>query len=126
MNLKARFLARRNIGAQRFRDSFGQLALQSEKIRQFAIKSVRPNMRVRARIDELRIYAHAIPRLSHCSFKDVSNAQRFANLTQVARAGPVLPHRGSADHLQIRYLRETRQNIIVHPLGEVGIFLVVA
>src|SRR4029453_19192146 len=71
MNLHARSFARGKICAERLGDSLGQLALQSEKVRQLAIESISPNVRIGLRVDQLRVHPHAISDASHRAFQNM-------------------------------------------------------
>ena len=53
-----RFLVRRKLGLQLIGDGFGNLALDGKDIGQIAIISLRPEMRVGPRIDQLRVHPH--------------------------------------------------------------------
>ncbi len=125
-HLEAGHFARREIGLQRLNDPLGQFGLDGKKIGQFAIESLGPNMGVGARVDQLRIHPHPIAGTSHRAFQHMGNAERFADLAQVARAGSILLHRGSADDLQVRDLRQAGENVVVHAVGEEGVLPVVA
>src|SRR6476469_7523276 len=90
---QAGHFAWRKIGPQRSNDAFSQLGLDREKIGQLSIECLRPDMRVRSRIDELGIDPNAIAGTSHRAFKDMRDTERFADLAEVARPGPILLHR---------------------------------
>ena len=48
-------------------DRFGDFALDREDVSQIAIVSLGPKMRVVARVDQLRVHPHFVPRSSgHC------------------------------------------------------------
>jgi hypothetical protein len=61
-------LVRRKLRLQLLRNGFGDLALDREDIGQIAIISLRPHIRVIARVDQLRIHPHAIGRALHAPF----------------------------------------------------------
>ena len=61
------FLARRKFGPQLVGDGLSDLALNREHISQFVIVCFRPHVGVIARVDELRIYPHAICRPLHAA-----------------------------------------------------------
>jgi hypothetical protein len=56
-------------------DAFCDLALNSENVGQIAIVILRPEMRVRARVDQLRVYSHAIANALNTSFHDMRDAK---------------------------------------------------
>ena len=53
---------RRKLGLKLIGDGFGDLALNGKDVRKIAIISLRPEMRVVAGIDQLRVHPHAIAR----------------------------------------------------------------
>jgi hypothetical protein len=83
-------------------------------------------MKVRSRIDELRVDPHPVRVAPHRSFQDVRNPERVADLANVPGAGPILPHRSATDHLQVRDLRQIGKNVVLDAIGEIGVLLVVA
>ena len=100
-HLQASHFSRREIGLQRPNDPLGQFGLDGKKIGQFAIESLGPNMGVGPSVDQLRVHPHPIAGTSHRAFQHMGNAERFADLAQVARPGSILLHRGAADHFQV-------------------------
>jgi hypothetical protein len=50
----------------------------------------------------------------------------LADLAQISHPFFILPHRRATDHFQVGYLRQARQNIIVHAIGEIGVLRIVA
>ena len=100
-------------------DRFRDFALNSENIGQIAIVSLRPEMRIGARIDQLRVYSHAIASTLNTSFHDVHDAKFICNLAQITfRSGLILHNRSAADDLQVRDPGQVGQNFILHPVGK--------
>ena len=56
---------------------------RTEDVDQTAIVSVRPQMRVGQRIDQLHIDAHLIVRFLHAAFEDVHDSELFCDLAQI-------------------------------------------
>ena len=101
--------------------------MDGEDIGQIAIVGLRPEMRVLARIDQLRADPHFVGRALHAAFDDMRDAELLADLAQIARrAGLVLHHARAADHFQIGDLREVGQNLVLHPIGEKDVLFVAA
>ena len=101
--------------------------MDGEDIGQIAIVALRPQMRVVARVEQLRSYPHFVGRTLHAAFHDTRDAELLTDLTQIARgAGLVLHDAGAADHFEIRDLREVGQNLVLHPIGEEGVLFVLA
>ena len=81
-------------------------------------------MRVGARIDQLRVDAHAIAGALNASFHDMRDTELLADLAQIARDPAfVLHHARAADHFQIRDLGEVGQDFVLHAIGEERVLL---
>ena len=59
--------------------------MDGEDIGQIAIVGLRPQMRVGARVDQLRIHPHFVGRALHTAFEDMRHAELLADLAQIAR-----------------------------------------
>ena len=125
MRLETLFFLRRKIRAQREGDSAREFRLQCEQIRNLAIIGVVPDVPVGARVDELCVDPHAVRFAPHRPLHHVGDAERFADLPQISRPGPVLPNRCAADHFQVRHFGETRDNVVLDPVRKVSVLLVV-
>ena len=98
-------LVRRQFRLQLLGDRLCDLALDREHVIHRSIVVIRPLVRIRAGIDQLRVHSHFVAGALDTAFKDVSHSELLCDLTQVARdAALVLHHRGAADHLQIGHL----------------------
>ena len=82
-------------------------------------------MRIGARIDQLRVDAHAITRASHRSLENMCDAKCSPNLAQIARARSILPNGSATDDFKIGNFGQVRQNIVLHTVGKVGVLLVI-
>ena len=72
-------------------------------------------MRVGARIDQLRVDPHLVPRPLHTAFEQMRHAELLPDLAQIARrVALVIHHRGAADHFQVGYLARVGQDLILH------------
>ena len=126
MNLKLGLFLRRQIGAQGEGDPARQLGLEREQVGDLAIERIVPNVKIGARVDELGVDPHPVRVSPHGSFENVSDAERLADFTDVARAGPILAHRSAADHFQVRDLGQIGQNVVLDTVGKIGVLLIVA
>ena len=118
-------LVKREFGLQLSRDRLRDLALDGEHIRQVAIVSLRPEVRVGPSIDQLRVHPHFAARPLHTAFEDVGHAQLLTNFAQIARGRlAILHHTRPADHFEVGHPREIGQNLILHAIGEEGVVLV--
>src|SRR5438477_385874 len=103
------------------------LALNGEDIREIAIVSLRPKMRVIACIDQLRINAHAIGCALHAALEHMRHSKLFADFAQIAfYAALIMHHARAADHLQVGDLRQVSEYFVLHTIGEIGVLLLVA
>ena len=100
--------------------------MQREKICQLAIESISPNVCIGLRVDELRVHPHAIADASHRAFQNMRDPERLPDLAQISHPFFILPHRRATNHFQVRYLRQARQDIVVHAVGEIGVIRIVA
>ena len=84
-------------------------------------------MRIAACVDQLRVDPHAIAHALHAALHQMRDPELLRDLAQIARSSSfVLHHRCAADHFQISDFGEISQNLILHPVGEVGVLLFVA
>ena len=61
------------------------------------------------------------------TFKNVSDTECFADLTEVTLdAVFVLHHRSAADDFEVGHFREVGQDLVLNTIGEVGILFVIA
>src|SRR5438874_6748708 len=112
-------LAWRKLRLELISDRFCDLALNSENVGQIAIVSLRPEMRIGARIDQLRVYSHAIASTLNTSFHDMRDAKFISDLPQVTfRSGLILHNRSAADNFQVRDPGQVGQNLILHTISE--------
>src|SRR5262249_58512522 len=82
--IDARLFVGRKLGLQLVGDSFGDFALDREDISHVAIIGLRPQVRVIARIDQLRVDAHAIARALNASFYHIRDSQLQRDLPHIA------------------------------------------
>ena len=84
-------------------------------------------MRVVARVDQLRGYAHAVACALNASLHHVRYTELLTDVAQVPRrAGLVLHHTGAADYFQVRDLGEVGQNLVLHAIGKESVVLIAA
>src|SRR5262245_57456417 len=87
----------RKLRLQLVGDGFCDLALDRENVCQIAIVRLRPEMSIGARVDQLRIYSHAIANTLDASFHNMRDAKFISDLAEVTfRTGLVLHHRSAA------------------------------
>ena len=101
-------------------------ALERENILHLPIVMLRPDLRVRLRIDELRVDPHAIARDLHAAFEHIRDAEFASDLLHVARLAAVSRHAAAADHFQISHPSQIRQDVVLHAVGEIRRRIVIA
>src|SRR4029077_8328697 len=76
------------------------LALNCEHVRKIPVIALSPQLPVVARIDQVRVEAHAVAGTPHTSFQYIRNPEFVADLGEIALdTALVLHRRGAADHL---------------------------
>jgi hypothetical protein len=88
-------LATRQLGLQRFSDSFGDLALNPEDVSQLAIITLSPEMGIGLRVNQLNIDPHLIGHFLDATLKNVRYAKLLRDLAEIGRFALILL-RGSA------------------------------
>ena len=122
--LNGQFLSSCDFGVQSFGDSLRNLALDGEQIIQITVVLLGPNVRVGARVDQLRIQVNPITAPACASFQHVRYAKRIADLAHISFTA-IFHHAGPADHFEIGDLRQLGQNVVLHTIGEDGVFFLV-
>ena len=62
----------------------------------------------------------------HAAFDDVADAKLAPDLGQLLRLRPIRQRRRARDHLQVTDLRQPRDDLVLHAVGEIGVRLVFA
>ena len=101
--------------------------MNSEHVGEIAIVSLRPEVRIVARINQLCVDANAVGRALDAAFEQICYAKLFSDLAQIARdSSPILHHRCATDYFQGRDLCEVSQDFILHAVGEERVLFLVA
>ena len=125
--LNRALLGGRELRLQLIGNGFRDLTLNSKNIRQIAIVRLRPQMRVIAGIDQLRVDPHFVRCALHAALDQVRHAELLSDFAQIAlRASFVLHHGCATDHLQVGDFCQIGQNFILHTVGEEGVLFFVA
>ena len=106
--------------AHRCHDLLRHVALNRERIVQRAVVSLRPDLRVRRRVNQLHVDAQAPSFYLHAPLHHAPHPQLARNLPQGGLAAFVAYHRRSADYLERRHLGQFGQKLLVQPAREVG------
>ena len=76
-------------------------------------------MRIRARVDQLRVYSHAIASTLNTSFHHMRDVKFISDLAQVTfSVGPILHDRSATDDFQVRDPGQVGQDFILHAVGK--------
>ena len=73
-------LVRRELRLQLVGNGLGDFALDGEDVIKWTIVMLRPQVRVGARIDQLRTHAHSTAPPLHASFQNMSHTELLSNL----------------------------------------------
>src|SRR5437763_17091805 len=96
--LNRQSLSSRDFGVKLLSDFLRNLALDGEQIVQIAIVLFRPDVRVRARVDQLRVHMKPGADSPNTALQNMGDSQVVPDLTHISFAA-VLHHDVSADHL---------------------------
>ena len=101
--------------------------MNREDICHIAIVGLRPDVRIGARVDQLRVQSHSIADALHVTLQKMRHAELLTDLARVPRVSTLIEARGSAtDHLEVCDLCEIGKNFILHAGREVGVLFVVS
>ena len=101
------------------------LALDCEQIIQIAIVLLGPDVRVSARVDQLRVETKMRAGSADAAFQNMRYAQIISDLTEISFA-TVIHHTGPADDFQIGDLRQLGQNVVLHTIDKRRVFFLLA
>src|SRR5205085_7568202 len=103
-----------------------QAILQIEDVFEIAIELVRPDVRVRRRINQLAGHTNPFSRLAYAAFQHIASAKLTADLLDVDGLSFVGETRISRDYEQQFRARQSRDDILDHAVGEIFLFRIVA
>ena len=112
------FLRAGQLRLQRIGNGFCDVAFDRKDIGQLSIVNFGPEMRVRHRIDQLHVDPHLIVRFLDTAFENVQDAKLLRDVRQILRRALELLRRGPRNDFQVRYLRQPRQDLVLHAFGE--------
>src|SRR5437762_5941843 len=99
--LNRQSLSSRDFGAKPLSDFLRNLALDRKQVVQIAIVLLRPDVGVRARVDQLRAHMKPGADSPDAALQHMGDSQLVADLTYILLAA-IAHHAGSTDHFQIR------------------------
>src|SRR5581483_8267564 len=121
----SRLLIRTEGSAQSVGDFAGQFALQSQRISQGTVVTVRPDLPGALRIDQLHVDHDSIAFSPHTALKNIRYAKRLSDLAQVLRCDVAkLHYRGTANDSEIFDLCQTGEDVVLNAVCEKCIILV--
>ena len=100
------------------------LALDGKQIIQIAVVLLGPDVGIGARVDQLRIQTKMRSGSADAALQNVRHAKRISDLAKISFAA-IFHHAGAADDFQIADLRQLGQNVVLHTIGEDGVFFLV-
>ena len=106
-------------------DFLRNLALDCEQIIQIAIVLLGPDMRVSARLDQLRIDTKMRAGSADAAFQNMRYTQIITDLTEISFA-TVIHDTGPADDFEVSNPRQLGQKVVLNAIDERPAFLLVA
>jgi len=91
-------------GPHRRHNPLRDVALHRKRVVQGAVVSLRPEVRLRHRVNQLHRDAETVPDHLHAALHEAADGQLVTDLTQPFRRPRIAHYRGPADDLQRRYL----------------------
>src|SRR2546421_1612908 len=107
------------------RDFLRDLTLDCKQPIQIAVVFLGPDVRVGARVDQLRVQVKNRAGSADAAFQDMRYSQIISNLTEISFAA-IFHHAGPADDFQVADLRQLGQDVILHIISKRAIFLLLA
>ena len=111
---------------QVFRDRLGDFALDGKDIRQFAIVSFGPKVRIGPCVDELHVYPDRVACFLHAAFQDIGHPEKTRDLAHVFRLAPKLRGGRARDDFEITDLRQAGEDLILNAFAEIRVLRVAA
>lgn len=108
-----------HLEVEREGDAPGDLAPQFEKVAQFAVEALGPEMRVAGRVDQLGVDAHPVAGALDAAFDDIAHGQFAADLFGAFRLHAVGQGALGRDHEHAPHAREIGRQILGHRIGEI-------
>src|SRR6184192_3458120 len=121
--LNRQSLSSRDFGAKPLSDFLRNLALDRKQVVQIAIVLFRPDVSVRARVDQLRVHMKPGADSPDAALQHMGDSQLVTDLTHVPLAA-IVHYAGSADDFQVGDFRKLGQNVVLHAVGKVRVLFV--
>src|SRR5438105_1753660 len=110
--LNRQFLSSRDFGAKPLSDFLRNLALDRKQVIQIAIVLFRPDVRVRAGVDQLRVHVKPGADSPDAALQHMGDSQLVTDLTHILLAA-IVHYAAPADDLEIGDFRKLGQNIVL-------------
>src|SRR5437016_12013174 len=123
--LNRQSLSSRDFGAKLLSDFLRNLALDRKQVVQIAIVLFSPDVRVRARVDQLCVHVKPGADSPDAALQHMGDSQLVTDLTHILLAA-IVHYAGSADDLEIGDFRQLGQNVVLHTIDEGPSFLLPA
>jgi hypothetical protein len=105
--------------AQTVRQPIYHFILQLEQVRDILLKPIRPNMRARLRVDQLRVDAHAALVALHRAFQHIPNPEFPPDLPCVDGLALERERRIARDDKAFAYARKIGRQILGDAISEI-------
>ena len=77
-------------------------------------------------VDQLHIYADPVANAANAAFENGTNTERLSNFTNVGSFLSIWHNRCARDHLQVAYLRQVSEDVVLNAVRKIGILFFVA
>src|SRR5204863_9280605 len=92
---------------------------------ELTIVFIGPDVRVGARVDQLRVHMKNRASSSYAAFQDMRYSQIISNLTEISFAA-IFHHTAPADDFQVADFRQLGQDVILHTISKGCLFFLLA
>src|SRR4030095_1579545 len=108
-NRQGLLLATGELGLQRLRDSFGDLALDAKDVSQLPVIGVCPEVGISLRVNQLHTDPHLVGHFLHAALKNVRYAKLLGDLGEIGRLALILLGGSAWNYFQTRDAMQPRQ-----------------
>src|SRR5262245_602041 len=122
--LNSQTFSGRNIEVKLLCDLLRDLALHHEHVFEVEIVFFRPDVRISAGVDQLRVYVKPRPGLAHAAFQHVRNTKSVSDLARVLFVA-ISHNAGPADDLESCNLGKLGQKVVLDTISKRGVLSVI-
>src|SRR5438045_3635227 len=124
LGLNANLFLRRKRSPHRIGNAFCDFAFDSENIGQFPVVTLRPQMRIGIRLDQLDVDVDSVTRFLNTALKDICDPQFTSNLAKIVRRTLITCGGGARNNPESANPRECSNDFVLNALSEKGVLFV--